>query len=93
MPQICIEEGCCTRCNYNLPTEKVALYCREHKKNNMINVKDKRCINFGCFKIPSYNLPNERQKLYCKEHKKDNMINVKDKKRKYDANELYIIHL
>jgi hypothetical protein len=83
MPQICIEDGCCTRCNYNLPTEKTGLYCREHKNADMINVNDKKCIKERCLKIPSYNFPMKREKLYCFEHKKENMINVKDNKRKY----------
>jgi hypothetical protein len=30
--------------SYNIPTETKAIYCSDHKKENMINVKDKRCI-------------------------------------------------
>jgi hypothetical protein len=62
--------------SFNLPTETQALYCSEHKKENMINVKSKRCIHDKCMKYPAFNIPTEKQALYCIEHKKKNMINV-----------------
>jgi hypothetical protein len=43
MPQNCIENGCKTYPIYNLPNEKKAIYCFQHKKENMINIKNKRC--------------------------------------------------
>jgi hypothetical protein len=68
-----------TRPHYNLPTETKALYCSIHKKENMINIKDKRCIETNCMIIPNYNLPTETKALYCSVHKKDNMIDIKHK--------------
>ena len=77
---ICIKEGCLKRSTFNLPTEKKALYCFEHKKENMIDVINKRCIKDGCNKIPNFNLQTETKGLYCFEHKKENMINIKSKR-------------
>ena len=79
MPKKCIQEGCTKSPNYNLPTETKALYCVEHKLENMIDVKHKRCIQDGCTKIPNFNLPNETKALYCVEHKEKTMISVRHK--------------
>jgi len=65
------------RPNYNLPTENKPIYCSEHKKENMIDIKNKRCIEDRCTKIPNYNLPTETKSLYCFEHKTEIMINTK----------------
>jgi hypothetical protein len=36
MPIKCIQEGCMKQPIYNLPSYSKALYCFEHKKENMI---------------------------------------------------------
>lgn len=51
-----------------------------HKKENMINVCDKKCIHEGCNKSPNFNLPSEPNALYCLEHKKEGMIGKNSKK-------------
>ena len=76
MVKKCIYENCNKIPTFNLPTETRGLYCFEHKKENMINVKHKRCIHPNCNKQPSFNLPTETRGLYCFEHKKENMICV-----------------
>lgn len=50
MPTKCIEEGCSKRSNFNLSTETKGLYCFEHKKEIMIDVKSKKCIEKRCSK-------------------------------------------
>jgi len=65
---------------FNLPSETKALYCFEHKKENMIDIISKRCIQVGCMKQPTFNLPSESKTLYCFEHKKENMIDIKNKR-------------
>jgi len=66
--------------NFNLPTEIKALYCKNHKKENMIDVINKRCCENNCMTRPNYNLPTETKALYCFEHKKENMIDVTNKR-------------
>jgi ATP-dependent Lon protease len=44
----CIHENCVKIANYNLENEKKGLYCGEHKKENMIDVKSKKCLFEGC---------------------------------------------
>ena len=56
---------------FNLPTETLALYCSEHKKENMININAKYCIEVECMKTPYYNLPKEKKAIYCSFHKKE----------------------
>ena len=36
MPTKCIHENCMKISSFNLPFEKIALFCSEHKKENMI---------------------------------------------------------
>ena len=48
MPKKCIHENCMKQPSYNIPTEKIALYCNIHKLENMINIKNKNCIYENC---------------------------------------------
>jgi hypothetical protein len=77
---LCKENNCVRQPIYNYEGERRAFYCFEHKKENMINVKDKKCIHPNCKIIPNYNYEGETNSLYCTEHKKENMINIKSKK-------------
>ena len=62
---MCIENGCNTRPNYNFISEPKALYCVVHKKDNMVDVKNKRCIENGCNKQQSFNFIGKTNPLYC----------------------------
>ena len=75
----CIHENCTTQPSYNKPGEKVALYCKAHAKEDMVNVKSKTCIAENCSTIPHFNKPGEKVALYCKAHAKEDMVNVKNK--------------
>jgi hypothetical protein len=76
---MCNEIGCKTRPTYNLEGETTPLYCATHKKEGMVNVKDKMCDELGCKILPTFNLEGETTPLYCVTHKKEGMVNVKDK--------------
>ena len=76
----CIHDNCMKQPNFNISTETKALYCAEHKKENMIDIKNKRCIHVNCMKQPTCNLSTETKALYCAEHKKENMINIMSKR-------------
>ena len=53
------------------------MYCVEHKKNGMIDVKNKKCLE--CEVRPTFNNVGQKKGLYCVEHKKNGMIDVKHK--------------
>jgi len=74
------EEKCKTRANYNIKGEKKALYCKEHKKDNMVDVKHKTCIEKDCKIRPNFNIPGEKEGIYCAKHQKDGMEDVRNKK-------------
>ena len=57
MPKYCMHENCTQSPSYNIPTLKTPIYCKEHKSDDMIDVKSKRCIYENCTKNPSYNIP------------------------------------
>ena len=72
---MCIYDGCNNWTGYNFEGLK-AQYCSVHKKEGMVNVKDKKCIHEGCRKCASFNKINERNVLYCAAHKKEGMVNI-----------------
>jgi hypothetical protein len=82
---VCSHDGCKTRPIYNKEGEKKALYCAKHKKEGMVNVKDKTCSHDGCKTRPIYNKEGEKKALYCAKHKKEGMVNVKDKTCSHDG--------
>jgi hypothetical protein len=56
--------------------ETKRLYCAQHKKPEMIDVKHKRCVEPGCKKQPKFNFEGEKRALYCAQHKQNGMIDV-----------------
>ena len=66
---MCIYLNCKKQPNYNLEGETKGLYCFSHKKEEMIDVKNKKCNEEGCKTRPSYNLEGDTKGLYCYIHK------------------------
>ena len=62
---------------FNNPGEKISLYCADHKKVGMVNVKNKKCLE--CNKQPTFNNPGEKNSMYCANHKKVGMVDVRNK--------------
>ena len=75
---------CGKSASFNVEGKK-AEYCRDHKKENMVDVKHKKCIHIDdetriqCDKNPSFNYEGKKAE-YCNDHKKENMVDVKHKK-------------
>ncbi len=76
----CIEENCDKQPNFNFQNEKIPLYCKKHKLENMINIVSKKCIEENCDIQPIYNYKKEKNAIYCSSHKKDTMIDIKHKR-------------
>jgi hypothetical protein len=72
----------CITCNNIKATfnyiDKIPLYCKKCKDENMVDVINKKCIKCNLHQ-PVYNIEGEPP-LYCKNCKDDNMIDVKNKK-------------
>lgn len=65
-----------TTASFNF-ADKQPIYCKKHKKEGMINIKDPLCF---CKKgKPTFNIPGKKAE-YCKGCKKPNMVNVGSKK-------------
>jgi len=73
---MCIHECCNTRPVFNAEGETKALYCAQHKKDGMVNIKNKTCIHEGCKTQPVFNAEGETKALYCTQHKKDGMVDI-----------------
>ena len=73
---ICREINCKKRANYNMEGEERALFCGDHKENDMLCVVVKnRCIENLCNTKASFNVFGEKP-MYCNVHKTDIMVNV-----------------
>ena len=78
----CCEDGCNKQPAFNEEGQTTGLYCSVHKKENMIDVLNKRrCCQDGCKKRPAFNEEGQTTGLYCSVHKKENMIDVLNKRR------------
>jgi hypothetical protein len=73
---VCIFEGCRKRSSFNMEGNTRGLYCAQHKKPEMIDVRHKRCVEPGCKKLRYFNFEGEKCPLYCAEHKKEGMMDV-----------------
>lgn len=78
--RICKEQGCTKRRLFNIKGETKAIYCFQHKKDDMVDVLNKSCIYKFCNKRPNFNIDGEKKALYCCQHKQPEMINVLSKK-------------
>ena len=65
----CKEPECSMRPCYNMPGDKLGVYCKEHKKCDMVDVNNPRCKVRKCSRVPSVNKPGEKRGLHCKELK------------------------
>jgi hypothetical protein len=75
---LCRNGDCNKQPTYNIEGETKGLYCMEHKKEDMVNIKCKTCVYPDCKKQPCYNAKGETKGIYCTQHKKEGMMNVKD---------------
>ena len=76
---ICIHLECKTIPVFNTEGNKNALYCASHKKDGMIDIKNKTCIYPDCKTLPNYNIAGIKNALYCAKHKLVGMVDVKNK--------------
>jgi len=76
---LCIHEGCNTQPTYNVEGQKKGLYCLQHRREGMMDVKNKSCIHEGCNTQPTYNVEGQKKGLYCLQHRREGMMDVKNK--------------
>jgi hypothetical protein len=81
--QICLNKKCKTVASFNYKKYSIInirkhIYCKLHKLDNMINIKDKMCVICNNI-IPVYHYKNEKKALYCYSCKTIDMINIKSK--------------
>ncbi len=74
----CTHEGCKNQPIYNYENETKPLYCAEHRKDGMVNVRNAKCTHEGCKTQPTFNDENETKAIYCADHKKDGMVDVRN---------------
>jgi hypothetical protein len=78
--KICIEVNCKKHPNYNIEGNKSGIYCFNHKKEGMVDVKHPKCNEINCKTRPQFNIKGEKRALYCFTHKKEEMVDITHKK-------------
>ena len=73
----CLQKDCNKQPAYGIIGKK-AEYCVNHKKIDMIDLKNKTCLQKDCIKIPNFGIIGKKAE-YCVMHKKIDMINVVSK--------------
>jgi hypothetical protein len=58
---LCNEGNCKITPNYNYENKAKGIYCSEHKKEGMIDVKNKFCQNINCKTRATFNYENEKK--------------------------------
>ena len=61
------------------------MYCKQHAKYGMVNVRCQRCSYSSCTTQPSFNVEGTKAAVYCKQHAKGGMVNVHYKCCSYDS--------
>lgn len=79
MPK-CQYAGCSKWATFANNGETRALFCREHRCADMVNVVSKRCEHPGCTKQPTYAMPGETLRRFCTLHKSTDMVDVANKR-------------
>jgi hypothetical protein len=65
--------------SFGLPTDKKPQYCRDCKKEGMIDLKNSKCIECKR-KQPNFGLLANKKAQYCGDCKKEGMINLRSSK-------------
>jgi uncharacterized protein YajQ (UPF0234 family) len=76
---ICIHNDCNKHTCFNYKNKSKALYCKQHKLPDMVDIKHKKCITCN-IKRPNFNYKNELKGLYCNDCKLPDMVDIINKK-------------
>lgn len=74
--QICIDVECNMHASFGYVEDGKRLYCKRHKKDDMVNLTGSICRQSGCKTMASYNYVGETVKAYCSKHKKSMMVRL-----------------
>ncbi len=70
---VCLTEDCNKLASYGPPKTNMRIYCKIHKKNDMVNTINPLCIK--CDVQATYGT-EECRKITCTKHKLDSMIHI-----------------
>jgi hypothetical protein len=73
----CLHTGCSKIPSFGLPGSK-ASYCKDHKTDEMVDVKHPKCCHTGCSNRSTHFLPGQKM-TYCRGHKISGMVGVTHK--------------
>lgn len=71
----CYFSGCSYRGRYYLPGIKIALFCKIHKTQDMIETRSV-CYFYDCMRESTYGYPFDNCRISCSIHKIEGMINM-----------------
>jgi hypothetical protein len=78
----CKHDGCTiARPNFNFPGESIALFCKSHAKNGMVDVRSKLCNKIDCNRRATFGNLSDNVKIVCSKHKSKGMIDLNNRKK------------
>jgi hypothetical protein len=76
----CQQEGCEIWAAFGSKEDDVPVFCKEHKHEDHIDVKNKRCEHEGCDLHPTFGSKEDGNIRFCKKHKHGNHVDVQSKR-------------
>lgn len=55
----------------------MAVYCRQHAKDSMVDVRSRRYVQEDCSKVPTFGVEGSKVALNCLEHAEDGMLRIR----------------
>ena len=80
----CSHDSCSKKPSFNIKDSKLAVYCKHHAKNGMVNIRSRRCSHESCM-TPSFNIKGSKTAVYCKQHIEEGMVNIISKRCSHDS--------
>lgn len=72
----CEEATCIKQASFAMEGDRYPKFCKDHRQEDMINIRNHRCIAPGCSRGASFAVSGSRGQ-YCSEHKAAGMINTR----------------
>ena len=76
----CKYEGCLKSACFGSNVNRIRMFCKLHKKNDMINITARKCKIVSCDKQASFGFLDGPRCIYCAVHKEDKMVHASKKR-------------
>ena len=68
---------CVKQASFAMDYERYPRFCKDHKQEVMVNIRNHRCLTPGCSRGASFAMAGNRRGVYCGEHKLPGMVSTR----------------